>query len=42
MRYAPAFRPALGHENSRKRLSSFGYSLEFTNSEGAYGHSFSL
>ena len=40
MSYAPAFWPALEHENSRKRLGRF--SLEFTNSEGAYGHSFSL
>jgi hypothetical protein len=34
MSCAPAFRPALEHENRRKRSGNFGFSFEITNSEG--------
>ena len=41
MSYAPAFRPALEHENRRKRLAGFSFSLELTHLAGPNGHSFS-
>ena len=40
--YALAFRPALEHENRRKRLAGFSFLLKLTHLAGPHGHSFSL
>ena len=40
--YALAIRPALEHENRRKRLAGFSFLLKLTHLAGPHGHSFSL